>query len=206
MHPWVPSPGRRQSIGPSTSRRKTKGTAGTPAHFDVDRRLPVPLHCGICSEDDVLVVLVAQKVLALGCIFLCLLTILVVLLRQPGSLLHGGVSLFLARHFLQAVKLFSVQLVELGVDVLDGVFCAWNDDMLAVAVSIGVDLAAKDTHMAFTRRLTTLITSSNITKAVCRLASSTNVSTARAYVSLHLCTCWPPLPRPVNAKSLLSAV
>ena len=59
--------------------------------------------------------------------------------------------------------------------------------------------------MAFTLRLTTLMTSSKITKAVCKLASSTRVSTARPYVSRHRCTCWPPLPKPVSPKSLAAS-
>jgi len=37
----------------------------------------------------------------------------------------------------------------------------------------------------------------------CKLASSTRVSTARAYVSRDRCTCCPPLPRPVKPKSFV---
>lgn len=81
-------------------------------------------------ENDILVVLVAQHVFALGCI-LCLLAVVGLLLGlESRRLLDGRISLLLARHLLQAVELFSVQLVELRVDVLDGVFCAWDDDVL----------------------------------------------------------------------------
>jgi len=97
----------------------------------------------IRSKNDVLVVFVTQHVLALGCIFLSLCTLLRILLLQPSSLFDCGISLLLAGDFLEAVKLLSVQLVELGVDVLDGVLCTWDDDMFAAAVSTGIALEVK---------------------------------------------------------------
>ena len=40
------------------------------------------------------------------------------------------VSLLVVLDLFQAVKLFSIQLIELGIDILDGVLRSWNDDML----------------------------------------------------------------------------
>jgi len=84
------------------------------------------------SEDDVLVVLVSQHVFALSCILAFVDILFLVVFLEPRSLLDSSVSLLLARHLLQAVKLFSVQLVELGVDVLDSVLGARDNDMFAV--------------------------------------------------------------------------
>jgi hypothetical protein len=38
--------------------------------------------------------------------------------------MYGSSNLF------QAVKLFTVQLIEFGVDIFDGILCSGNDDML----------------------------------------------------------------------------
>lgn len=80
------------------------------------------------SENDVLVILLAQNVLWFGIILpVCLL----VLCLYAFGFLSSGVSLFLARDLFQSVELLSVELVKFGVDVLDCVFGSWNDDMLA---------------------------------------------------------------------------
>ena len=92
-----------------------------------------------CSKDDVLVVLVAQHVLGLYRLLCRLLRLclcvgrLCRLLLLSYGLLGGSVSLLLRGHLLQAVELLAVQLVELRVDVLDGVLGARNDDVLAGA-------------------------------------------------------------------------
>jgi len=44
--------------------------------------------------------------------------------------------LLLSGYLLQAIELFSVQLVELGIDVLDGVLGAGYDDMLTRSCQI----------------------------------------------------------------------
>jgi hypothetical protein len=60
------------------------------------------------------------------------------LLLQPDSLFSGSVALLLCRDLFQAVELFTVELVELGVDVADGVFGTGDNDVLTGAVSCGV--------------------------------------------------------------------
>ena len=88
-----------------------------------------------------MVVLVSQQIFALGCIcfgtffgtvFGTFFGLGGVLRLQARSFLDGSISLLLARDLLEAVEFFSIQLVQFGVDVLDGVFCAGDNDMLAV--------------------------------------------------------------------------
>jgi hypothetical protein len=62
------------------------------------------------SENDVLVVFVAQQVFAVGCVF-CFGAVFGIFSFQPCSFLDCGVPLFLAGYFFQAVELFSVKLV-----------------------------------------------------------------------------------------------
>jgi len=49
-----------------------------------------------------------------------------------GCLFLSRVLLLLVGDLFQAVEFFSVQLVELGIDVLDGVLCARDDYVLTV--------------------------------------------------------------------------
>lgn len=147
------------------------------------------------SENDVLFFLITQDVfgdLVLGDILDGSVAGLCRRLLFPLCLLFLGIPLLLTRDLFQSVELFSVELVEFGVDVLDGVFGPGDNDVLATDWSVGGGgggvlykggngkMAAREvcTYMAFTRLLTTLMTSSKMTKAVCKLASSTSVSTA----------------------------
>ncbi|USP76001.1 hypothetical protein yc1106_03275 [Curvularia clavata] len=83
-----------------------------------------------CSEDDILIVLIGEHVLGLDNLLRGLLLLCFFLLCDPCSLFICSIILLLLGDFLQAVELFSVQLVELGVDVLDGVFGSGDNDVL----------------------------------------------------------------------------
>jgi hypothetical protein len=94
------------------------------------------IHCNKL-EDDVLVVLVAQQILALDSVFCSLFGLSVFVLSLCGNpllscgLFCGSIALLLGRDLFQAVELLSVELVELRVDVLDCVFGAGDNDVLA---------------------------------------------------------------------------
>lgn len=148
-----------------------------------------------CLKDNILVILVTKQVLALRRLLCCLVRLSLFagcgcsLLLLSYSLFSSSISLLLCRHLLQAEEFLSVEFVELGVDVFDRVLRSGDNDVLTGACQSWRSQTLAVTYMALTRRFTTLMTSSRITKAVCRLASSTSVSTARAYVSLHLWIC-----------------
>ena len=121
----------RQSVGTIRSASTAEMETATTMVVDPETR-PMCFHtskCGHVSEDDVLVVLVAQQVFALGCVF-GVGALGGILLFQSRCFLDRSVSLLLARDFLEAVEFLAVELVELRVDVLDCVFCSRDDDVL----------------------------------------------------------------------------
>jgi len=65
----------------------------------------------------------------LGC---CFGPLLEFLFGLSGCLFLSRILLLLVGDLFQAVEFFSVQLVELGIDVLDGVLCARDDYVLTV--------------------------------------------------------------------------
>lgn len=85
------------------------------------------------SENNVLFFSITQDILrrfVLGLLILLIFN-LVFSLLSPLTLFFLSIPLLLARDLLQPVEFFSVEFVELRVDVLDGIFCAGNDNVLA---------------------------------------------------------------------------
>ena len=83
------------------------------------------------SENDILIVLLAEYVLRSSPSGVFVVTITLLLVLDTFSLLGSRISLFLARHLLQSVEFLPVEFVELGVDVFDGVLGTGDEDMLA---------------------------------------------------------------------------
>lgn len=109
-------------------------------HSQIHTQLASPLTHSIL-EYYVLIPLVPQHILRLPTAFY-LLVILILLIALPPLLLRplrlfGRLRpLFDALDLLEPKEFLAVQLVELAVDVLDGVFSARDDDVFAVALSL----------------------------------------------------------------------
>jgi hypothetical protein len=118
---------------------RTRGLSGITSSTTIPRaNILIATGTERCfSKDDILVILVTKQVLALGGVVCLRSLIRLFLLRLSGCLLRGSILLLLIGHLLQAVELFSIELVQLGVDILDCVFCSRNDDMFTVQVSAG---------------------------------------------------------------------
>jgi hypothetical protein len=93
-------------------------------------------------ENDIFIVFVAQQILAV----LDAINVLLHRLRIQRRLLSftfllrgHRIALLFARDFLEAVELFSVELVEFAIDVLDCVFCSRDDDVFAVSMYVSGD-------------------------------------------------------------------
>jgi len=85
------------------------------------------------SKDHILVAFITQNVLALA-ILLILLVALPPRLLAPLGIFFGLRALLDALDLLQPEELLAIQLVELGVDVLDRVLRAWDDDVLTATL------------------------------------------------------------------------
>ena len=123
-----------------------------------------------------------------------------------------GIGTFLDTfHLLQSEELFSINLIELRVDVRYGVLRPWNYDMLATfdCQRLMKLPAFASTYIALTLLFTVLMTSSNITKAVCQTISvpppeqardphlhASYLQTCQLHQSLH-CPC-ERLPTPLH--------
>lgn len=88
------------------------------------------------SENDVLVILITEQVFALDSIFdlgiLVLVLLILLLSGLSGCLFSCSVLLFLVGDFLQTVEFFTVELIQLRIDVLDCILSSRNDDVLTV--------------------------------------------------------------------------
>jgi hypothetical protein len=95
-------------------------------------QVPHPFLSVPSSEYHILIILIAKHILGILLVSSSLPLIPTLIFSIARRIRRFGIPLFSALDFLQSVEFFAVEFVEFGVDVFDCVFCARNDDVLAL--------------------------------------------------------------------------